>query len=468
MTATRPPGPAALADAAVAAVDRERLVELCGALVDIASPTGEEAPLARWIAGELDHLGAEGHLQPIDERQANAWGRLRTAGPGDGPTVMLYAPIDTLTTGDPAEDLPWAAERFDGHLAPRAQRDGELVSGLGAHNPKGHAACVLGAIEAIAASGVPLRGEVIAAFGAGGMPTNARDVPGPGPDGAGGQGRFGRRNTGQGVGASFLVEQGVWADAAVIAKSGWAVAWEEVGLAWLDVTVRGRHTYVGARHRLPYRNPIDDAATVISHLEAWFPTYARRHSSGLVEPQGIVAAVEAGWWRMAAVVPAAARLRVDLRLAPDQSPLDARRELVAALDELRAADPGLDLDVELAVAIPGSRTDPGHWICRTAIDAWEAVAGRPHEPITATSGATDANILRNRGIPTVRVGLPKVHVEGTELGFAEGMNTVDADAMELLCHHLVRVAVDAASRPLDELRGRSAPAGGAPTGGARP
>jgi acetylornithine deacetylase/succinyl-diaminopimelate desuccinylase-like protein len=428
-----------LLERALGAVDRESVAARCAALVDIASPTGDERPLAEWIAGELGERGLSSRVQPIDDRQANAVAELGAS--CDGPDLMLYAPIDTLTTGDEAEDIPWLAAELPDHARPLARRVGDRVVGLGAHNPKGHAACVMAAIEALAVADVSLRGRVIAAFGAGGMPTNARAASAP------------RRNTGHGVGASYLLEQGNWADAAVIAKSGWAVAWEEVGLAWVDIDVGGTHTYVGARHRLPYRNPIVDAGRVAGHLEAWFPSYSARHACGLNEPQGIVAAAEAGWWRMAAVVPATARLRVDLRLVPGQSPLDAWRELDAALDELRGGPDPIDVHTRLAVAVPGSRTPPEHWITTTTIAAWERVAGDAHRAITGTSGATDANILRNRGIPTVRVGLPKSFDADRELAFAEGMNTVDVEALEQLTRLLVTIAVLAGSRSREELTG---------------
>lgn len=419
------------------AIDRDRLVELCRALVDVPSPTGDEGALAQLIADLLVACDADGRVQRLDDRQANAWGRLRATGAGDGATVMLYAPIDTMTTGDPRHDFPHVATNLDPHLLPHAVVDGGRVVGLGAMNPKGHAACILGTMEAIARSGVELEGDVIAAFGAGGMPTNSL----PELDGA-----PQRHHTGQGVGCSFLLEHGVWADAAVIAKSGWAISWEEVGLAWCDVTVRGIHSYVGARHLIPYRNAIADAATVVQFLEAWFVERADRwsaeHPDSHVEPQGIVAAISGGWQRMAAFTPAAVTVRVDMRLAPGQSPLDARRELAGALATL--ASDGIDLDVELVVGIPGSRTEPGHWIVGTAIDAWEAETGRKHEAARRTSGATDANILRNRGIPTVRVGLPKsTEPDGSPIAFGLGMNTVDVDALEMLTKYLVRIALTA-------------------------
>lgn len=441
------PGPTAAPQPTRPIVDRDRLAEVCAAMVNISSPTGDERPLAAWIASELDLARVQSTLQPLDSHQANTWARLpgiercgNRTDPG-GATLMLYAPIDTLTTGYDDEDLPWAGDRLEPHQRPMANRDGNLISGLGAMNPKGHAACVFEAFTAIAESGLELPIDLVAAFGAGGMPTNARSVGGSN----------GRRNTGQGAGCSYLVEQGVWADAAVIAKPGWTVSWEEVGLAWIDITVRGLHTYVGARHRLPYRNPISDAATVIAHLERWFPTYSARHTTGLVAPQGIVAAVDAGCWRMAAVTPAQARIRVDLRIAPDQTPLDACREVRASLDELVAADPDLDVTAELALGIAGSRTDPDHWITRRAIAVWERSEGRTHEPVRMTSGATDANILRNRGIPSVRVGMPKVTSDGDELDFAAGMNTVDLAEMERLAQYLVDLAVDVAAQPLADL-----------------
>jgi len=427
---------------ALAAVDRERLAELCMGIVDIASPTGKERPLAEWIAAEFTVNGIAAEVQPLDDHQANAWAAI--GAPGAAADLMLYAPIDTLTTGTVAGDVPWIGRDLPHHAVARAQRHGDSITGLGAQNPKGHAACVFGAVEAIHRAGIDLDGRVLAVFGAGGMPTNAlADAAAP----AGSEPSTGRRNTGQGVGASFLLEQGVWADAAVIAKSGWAIATEEVGLAWIDVTVHGNHNYVGARHRLAHRNPIVDAGRVAAFLEQWMAdVYTPAHATDSLAPQGIVGAARAGWWRMPALVPAAAQLRCDLRLVPGHAPLDAWRELDAALDELRNGDDPIEVTTKLAVGIPGSSTPRDHWVTQAAVAAWEQVAGRPHEFASATSGATDANILRNRGLPTVRIGLPKVQRDGAELDFAAGMNTVELDAMELLTRHLVTVAVDVATR----------------------
>lgn len=85
----------------------DRLRDLITGLVDIPSPTGDEAPLAAHIADTLKTSGCHARVQPLDDRQANAWARL--PGDGTGPDLMLYAPVDTLTVGEESEDLPGSA-----------------------------------------------------------------------------------------------------------------------------------------------------------------------------------------------------------------------------------------------------------------------------------------------------------------------------------------------------------------------
>ena len=87
-------------------------------------------------------------------------------------------------------------------------------------------------------------------------------------------------NAGQGAGCAFMLEQGVRGDFAIIAKPGWSVAWEEVGLCWFKVIVRGDLNYTGVRHVIKGRNPIVHAAKVIGLLEEWFSEYTRKIPRG--------------------------------------------------------------------------------------------------------------------------------------------------------------------------------------------
>ena len=411
-------------------VTRERLLETITGLVDIATPTGGERPTAEWVAARLAASGLDSSPQPIDERQANAVAVLR--GAHEGKSLLLYAPLDSFTTGDPALDLPWAGPIMRPDMLARASVSGDLVTGLAAGNPKGHAAAIMVAMEALAATGVPIAGDVIAGFGAGGMPSFA--VPGVGIPG--------RENTGHGVGATFLLERGFTPDHAVIAKPGWAVSHEEVGLVWIDVDVPGEHTYVGSRHRLPYLNAARVAATVIESLETWFDEYAAQNEVGTMRPQGVVSSVVGGFDRLAASTSALVRLRLDVRMTPDQTAPEVVREVNRRLREL-SDELGVALVARQVAAVPGTRTDPHSEVVLAAVAAWEQVAGRPHEPILANSGATDANILRLRGVPTARVGMPKVMAapDGGPVDFTLGMNIVDLNEMRRLVEVLVRTVL---------------------------
>ena len=349
-----------------------------------------------------------------------------------GRSLMLYAPIDTFSAGDDEHDVPWVGKQLRPDMVPADTRDGDYAIGLGASNPKGHAAAILLAGAAIAAADIRLTGDLVLGFGAGGMPTNHR----PGQENP-------RMNTGQGVGCSFMLEQGIWADQAIICKPGWAVHWEEVGLCWFEVRVQGTYSYVGSRHRIAYQNSIVSAATVITEIEAWFAQYTAAHTNGQVSPQGNIGSIEAGWPHLLSAAPALCRFRIDLRTNPRSSVMDVKREFESAIIGIRRRHPEISVDSELILAIPGSVTDPANPVVQSCIAAWENVEGRPHEPIVGNSGATDANILRSRGIPTARVGMDRIDEKApVRVDFPSGMNVVDLRSVVRLARYLVAVAVD--------------------------
>ena len=423
--------------AALANVDIDHLREIIVDMTAIPSPTGEERRLAEHLAMRMRAVGIEATYQPIDEMQGNAIGRRR--GAGDGPNLLLYAPIDTHIAGDEIEDCPWIGPVVREDMRPEPIVKDGLVIGLCAENPKGYAACILAAAEAVQKAGIPLRGDLMIGFGAGGMPTNKRPVPGAN-----------RYNVGQGNGCSFMLEQGFRGDFAIIAKPGWAVAWEEVGLCWFRIQVRGYLNYTGQRHRLRHKNPIVEPAKVIEGLEHWFPEYTKHNMSGLVAPQGSIGAIEGGWPHKPAFVPAACNLYVDLRVSPRVDPMDVQAQLRRALAKICADNPGLEVDCEMILAIPGGSTDPDSWIVQSSIRAWEAVSGQKHVARTNTSGATDANILRGRGIPTARIGMPPptrpVPYENT---FSMGVVEIEGMAQLTLC--LVKIIVDTCARTRAEV-----------------
>jgi acetylornithine deacetylase/succinyl-diaminopimelate desuccinylase-like protein len=156
----------------------------------------------------------------------------------------------------------------------------------------------------------------------------------------------------------------------------------------------------------------------------------------------VVSSVHGGFARLAASTSALVRVRLDVRMTPDQSPPAVVREVRAALAPLEA-ELGVPLVVRQVASVPGTRTDPEAPIVRSAVAAWEAVEGRPHELVLQNSGATDANMIRMRGIPTARVGMPKVAhgPHGRPVDFTLGMNAVDLREARRLVEVLVRTVV---------------------------
>lgn len=417
--------------AAPAALDRERVAELCLAMTAIASPTGHERPLAEWIVGHLAEAGITAELQVFDETRANVVACRR--GTGDGLALLLYSPIDTAfpVAGDPLDPDPGEVAP---PLAPRANRDGDWIVGSGAENPKGYATTVLSAFEGLWDPSLDLRGDVTLALTAGGMPS---------------PGRSGHPETaGLGRGCREFLATHERPDAALIAKPGDAVSVEEAGIAIFRLRVTGDLAYTGTRHRSPGRHAVLDAARLVEHLEGWFPTHTAAGTTGTVAPQGAVTAIAGGWPAQPAFVPAVCDVWVDLRLAPGVSLDEVEAALRASVEQV-AGRLRSDVIVERMGGFPGAATPRDAWIVRSAIGVWEARNGRPHAEATGTSGVTDASILRGYGIPTARIGMPRPSEPSPYPGFSMGV--VHVDAMAALARTVYDIAVDAARRRRSEV-----------------
>ena len=419
-------------------LDREWMLRELARIVDIPSPLGEERPIAEHLVALMQELGLKTVVQPIDELSANAIAEL---GDGDGPSVMLFAPLDTALSGVEEEEVPWIGPELRPDHRPVARIEGDGVVGLSADNPKAHIISIIAAVAAVKKAEVPLTGRIVVALGAGGAPSNKRP-------------KLARWNVGHGTGCEFLLQQGVRADFAIVTKPGYAVQHEEVGVCWFRVRVHGAQSYVGRKHVLVEDNAIVKAAALIPLLEQWFREYAERHTDGLVAPQGAIGAIEGGWKYKPAFTPAACDIYVDMRISPRTTPIEAWRELNEALARF-AKERNTIVDCKLITAVEGPGTEATNWIPRACIRAWEAVEGRKHEPFTRTSGQTEAVIFRRHGIPTARVGLPaQMSPTGGER-MKHSMGITKVGGMMKLAEVLTRALVDTCTRNLEEVRGKA-------------
>ena len=422
---------------AASLLDGESMIGMLMQSVNIPSPTGEERAYAEFLVETMRAAGLRARLQPIDARSANAIGEY---GDGTGPSVMLFAPLDSAFSGCEEEEVPWIGPELRNDQKPIATRVGDGVTGLSADNPKASITAAISAVGAIARAKIPLSGRIVLAFGAGGAPSNKRPP-------------LERWNVGHGTGCEFLLQQGVRADFAIVTKPGYRVQWEEVGVCWFRVRIHGVQSYVGRKHVLAENNPILRAAKVMPLLEEWFAEYSRRHTDGLCAPQGAIGAIEGGWTYKPSFTPAACDVYVDMRISPRTTPMQAWRELEQALAGIRArlGDPALAMDCEMVASVEGPATPQDNWIVQSCVRAWESVEGQKHTPFLQTSGQTEAVILRRHGIPTARVGMPAQMSPGGGERAVHTMGVTHVDGMKRLAGVLVRTLVDTTTRSLQEV-----------------
>lgn len=242
------------------------------------------------------------------------------------------------------------------------------------------------------------------------------------------------------------------ADFALSCKPGWTVSHEEVGLIWLRIRLIGRQAYVGFRHKAPYDNPIVRGGRLAAELDEWLVKYAEAETSGLVAPQGVVAAVRAGAAERAAFVGEVCDLYLDVRVSPRRTPIEVARMVERHIAEELADFDTQSWSVEILASIPPSETAESSWIVQSARLAWQQLEGTDHQHIYRTSGASDTNILRTWGIPTARVGIPqRVRRDGWAGDNGLGLNVVNVGDCAQLADLLFLAVADTCNRDLSEM-----------------
>ena len=351
---------------------------------------------------------------------------------------MLYEPIDTHMEATEEDDLPWAGAQLRDDMKPEGVlRDG-LVIGLGASNPKGMVATMTEVARAVCDAGVPLRGDLVVAFAGGGMPWS----------------HSGRGDAGLSDGVTHLLRHGVSPDFAVVMKPWNAVYYEEAGLCWFRVAVRGTYGYAGIPHGTPgWEQSVVPAARVILELQDWIPNYVRRNTSGQIEPWGWISAVRGGWPDKPAFPTALTEIFLDLRITPRTPPAEVERQFGEAIDAIRKKHPDIDLEWEMTGATPTGSTDPQSWIVQSALRAWEDVEGKAHGETPLMAGQTDGAALRHLGIPTARLGWPWPYAGGPS-ALAEGLGGMGVTYVPdlLVCaRKILYVVIDTLTRSREEL-----------------
>lgn len=115
------------------------------------SQTEGERALASFMADEMQKLGLEAELTPVEGTRVNAVGRWR--GTGGGKSLLFNGHVDTNPVSE-----GWTVDPWEGKV------DDKFIYGIGVSNMKAGDAAYFCALRTLIQAGVRLRGDVILTF----------------------------------------------------------------------------------------------------------------------------------------------------------------------------------------------------------------------------------------------------------------------------------------------------------------
>jgi acetylornithine deacetylase/succinyl-diaminopimelate desuccinylase-like protein len=343
-------------------VDADRLRDLTLELVEVESPTGDTAEVARLFARRLEEIGLD--VEVLDEvfpATPIVIGRLRGGEPG--PTVVLNGHLDTVP-------IP--------HAPPRVEDD--FIYGRGTADMKGALACAAEAARAVTSLD-SFPGELVV------LATGLHESPG-----------------GRGEDLAWLLSaQGFEADAVIVCELGSdSFIAAHTGCATFEIVVSrpGEATHeLKTEAGMPH--PIVAAGKVIDAIAA------RSAELGAVEHPLVgsdtyfIGEVHGGDFYNR--FPTACRLVGTRRWAPGSVLADADSEFRALLARV-AAETGCTIDLDLRLVREAYEIDPEHPLSLALRRGYADVTGL-ELPITGGKLVADAAFFNGDcGIPAVYHG----------------------------------------------------------------
>lgn len=380
-------------------IREDRLVELTRALVDIPSPTGHEAEVARFLVDRMREIGLKARLQEISEGRYNAIGEL--PGRGGGLNLLFNGHIDTSYSGRETV-LTGSGYKTESRIV-----DGAWIYGAGVNNMKSAIAGYLEAVRAIIEAKVDLPGSITIAGVAGEIETGPVD-------------EFqGCDYAGHGIGTLHLIRHGLAVDCCILGEpTAFQVTPWHFGTVWVAFRTKGTMAHTAWLDRAV--NAVDESMTIYNALKDWIEGYRARNEHKGVKPNVNVSAIRGGWpWRVSRV-PVYCDLFMDVRLNPDMSVVALKEELEGFLAGLREQNPRLDAELEFYGSGPGTEIGVEETVVQSLIQAHEAVMGSPPK-VAGVNFYSDAAHLNRYGVPTVNYGLSgRLRTGGEGFDPAEG------------------------------------------------
>jgi acetylornithine deacetylase len=344
--------------AVLSGLDKDITDEIVGVacdLINIASPTGEEERIAEYLASRFRRFGMSIAMQEVEPTRPNMIAHLNPNAPG--PSIMFNGHMDTSTSGRERPDLPIG-------LLPNAVIEDGWLYGLGASNMKAAFSSYYGALRMIQAAGVALNGRVTVS----GVVGEIEKAPVSQYQGA-----FHR---GGGCGANYGVQHGLMADVVVIGEpTGMRIQNAASSYMFCKVGTLGKAQHTWSRER--GIDSLDKGIFVLNALRQWEPEFERLVGGAKIGARLTVGAIEGGYPFKPSIAPAPmCDIFVDLRFPPDRSVLEIANLLRRRLNELAAANPGLDPTLDVFLCRNGFLLPPEDPFFKAVVEA-HALAGEP-------------------------------------------------------------------------------------------
>lgn len=363
------------------------IIEKCrqlGLTLDIWEIGGEE--LKRHPAFCCDRESFEGN--------PNLVGVLK--GTGGGKSIILNGHIDVVPVGD---EQSWEHDPFSGHI-----ESGRLY-GRGSTDMKGGTVALLMAIEAIVASGIKLKGDII-------FQSVIEEESG-------------------GAGTLAAVLRGYRADGAIIPEpTNLKIFPKQQGSMWFRITVNGKAAHGGTRYE--GISAIEKAMMVIERLQTLEKERNALIADPLYEKIPIpipinIGKISSGEWPSS--VPDTAIIEGRMGVAPEETIQTAQSVMEQCLAELNQQDDWLHqhpLKIEWFGGrwLPGS-LEAGHPLRHELSESYKKVTGEV-PTIEASPWGTDGGILSSVGNTPVVVfgpGMTKTAHDANEYIVLEDMYT---------------------------------------------
>lgn len=368
---------------AAAHITTEAIRDVVVDLVDISSPTGQEAGVAHYLVDRMRKSGLDTDLQMVDAGRPNAVGHMR--GRGDGLNLLFTGHMDTSYSGE-EEHLSGEGFKPKGLV-----RDG-WVWGLGANNMKSGLGCALVAMEAIVKAGIKLDGDISFGGVVGEIEKTAVE-------------EFqGIEYSGYGIGSRHLVTHGVTADFALLAEpTGLKIARANMGCIWLRISVEGTVAHSALAHRPGVINAISVMHALQTDIAQWAKDYSAAHEYMGERPNVTIAAIRGGApWRLSRN-PYDCSLYLDIRTVPGQTVDGIKRDLRAVLRRFADKNSMPEPALHVYVSDPPTVLDENIALIQGLKKAQQDVAGESPASIIRRPGA-DAVHLTAYGVPCVAFG----------------------------------------------------------------